>query len=104
MRIRLITFVGALVVAGALVVGAAALLFLGGWHTGFLPFEPSASWGWGGHILNVTVFIGKCSFLVFVMMWMRWSLLHGTYCCITSVAVPLLTKIHTGHQAAGQGS
>jgi NADH-quinone oxidoreductase subunit H len=54
--------------------GAAVLLFMGGWHTGFLPFEASASWGWGGHIMNVAVFIGKCSFLVFVMMWMRWSL------------------------------
>lgn len=54
--------------------GAASLLFLGGWHTGFLPFEASASWGWVGHVLNVCVFIGKCSFLVFVMMWMRWSL------------------------------
>lgn len=54
--------------------GIATLLFLGGWHTGFLPFEPSVEWGIAGHLLNLGVFILKCWFLVFVMMWMRWSL------------------------------
>lgn len=54
--------------------GAAAILFLGGWHTGFLPFEASASWGWAGHAVNIIVFISKASFLVIVMMWMRWTL------------------------------
>src|SRR6478752_1580593 len=54
--------------------GAAAILFLGGWHTGFLPFEPSERFGWAGHVLNVLVFIAKGWLLVFVMMWMRWSL------------------------------
>ena len=54
--------------------GAATLLFLGGWHTGLLPFEPSEKFGWAGHALNLVVFIGKCYGLVLVMMWMRWSL------------------------------
>ncbi len=55
--------------------GLAALLFLGGWNTGFLPFEPSKEWGfWLGNLLNVGVFVGKCWTLVLVMMWMRWSL------------------------------
>ena len=55
--------------------GLAALLFLGGWHTGFLPFEPSREFGfWWGNLLNVAVFVGKCWLLVLVMMWMRWSL------------------------------
>lgn len=55
--------------------GLAAHLFLGGWHTGFLPFEPSEAWGfWLGNLLNVAVFVGKCWVLVLVMMWMRWSL------------------------------
>jgi NADH-quinone oxidoreductase subunit H len=57
--------------------GLASLLFLGGWHTGFLPFEPSDSAYLGpllGNLLNVAVFVGKCWFLVLVMMWMRWSL------------------------------
>jgi NADH-quinone oxidoreductase subunit H len=57
--------------------GLAALLFLGGWHTGFLPFEPSAPEHlgfWLGNLLNVVVFVGKCWALVMVMIWMRWSL------------------------------
>ena len=56
--------------------GAAAILFLGGWHSGLLPWEPSDSdrLGWAGHVVDVVFFIGKASFLVFLMMWMRWSL------------------------------
>lgn len=55
--------------------GLASLLFLGGWHIGFLPFEPSVEWGfWLGNLLNFAVFVGKCWLLVLVMMWMRWSL------------------------------
>ena len=53
----------------------AALLFLGGWHTGFLPFEPTDRIGiWWGNLLNAAVIIGKGSGLVVVMMWVRWSL------------------------------
>ena len=55
--------------------GLASILFLGGWHTGFLPFEPSIEFGfWPGTLLNVIVFGGKCWMLVLIMMWMRWSL------------------------------
>ena len=55
--------------------GLASLLFLGGWHTGVLPFEPTAQFGfWVGSLLNAAVFIGKCWMLVLVMMWLRWSL------------------------------
>jgi NADH-quinone oxidoreductase subunit H len=68
--------------------GIAILLFLGGWNTGVLPFELStqlASWmgspgepsagGWVlGNVINVVVFIVKGWLLVFVMMWVRWTL------------------------------
>jgi NADH-quinone oxidoreductase subunit H len=55
--------------------GLASLLFLGGWHTGFLAEEATRMYGfWWGNLLNVLVFTGKCWFLVLVMMWMRWSL------------------------------
>jgi NADH-quinone oxidoreductase subunit H len=55
--------------------GLASLLYLGGWHTGFLPFEPAEEWGvWLGNAVNALVFIAKCWVLVLVMMWMRWSL------------------------------
>ncbi len=55
--------------------GLAALLFLGGWHTGVLTFEPTDRLGfWLGNALNVAMFVGKCWLLVLVMIWMRWSL------------------------------
>ena len=52
--------------------GIAALLYLGGWHTGFIAGEATASLGVvAGSLLDVAVFVGKCMFLVFVMMWAR---------------------------------
>jgi NADH-quinone oxidoreductase subunit H len=55
--------------------GIATLLFLGGWHLGILPWDLSATWlGWFGNLLNVIVFMVKCFLLVFVMMWVRWTL------------------------------
>jgi NADH-quinone oxidoreductase subunit H len=55
--------------------GLATMLYLGGWHTGVLNFEPTTQFGpWLGHAMNATVFITKASILVLVMMWMRWSL------------------------------
>jgi NADH-quinone oxidoreductase subunit H len=56
-------------------VGAvASLLFLGGWHSGFLPFEASERFGVAGHALNAMVLVLKGWILVFVMMWLRWTL------------------------------
>jgi NADH-quinone oxidoreductase subunit H len=53
----------------------ASILFLGGWHTGLLPFEPVEKFGTIlGNLLDVGVFIAKGSLLVLVMMWIRWSL------------------------------
>ena len=55
--------------------GIASLLFLGGWHTGVLPADPTY-WlgGFFGNVINIVVFIAKCWTLVFVMMWVRWTL------------------------------
>ena len=54
--------------------GIASLMFLGGWSTG-LPFELTDVLGpMVGNLLNVLVFILKGWFLVFVMMWVRWTL------------------------------
>jgi len=62
--------------------GIAAALFMGGWHTGLLPWDPAVKlnelMGWPGAILgnliNVPVFILKGWGGVFVMMWVRWTL------------------------------
>jgi NADH-quinone oxidoreductase subunit H len=64
--------------------GIAVLLFLGGWHTGLIPDDPApwlykamgdSTWGWFlGNVVNVCVFIFKGWVLVFVMMWVRWTL------------------------------
>jgi NADH-quinone oxidoreductase subunit H len=56
--------------------GIASLLFLGGWQTGVLPFDLTDTFlgSFFGNVINVTVFIFKCWTLVFVMMWVRWTL------------------------------
>jgi len=67
--------------------GIAVLLFLGGWHTGFLPelsewfatklgSAEQPSWlGWViGNVINVAVFVVKGWLLVFIQMWVRWTL------------------------------
>jgi NADH-quinone oxidoreductase subunit H len=59
--------------------GIATILFLGGWHTGLTPGDLSellpGTWGWIiGNVINVVVFILKGWVLVFVMMWLRWTL------------------------------
>jgi NADH-quinone oxidoreductase subunit H len=68
--------------------GIATLLFLGGWNTGLLWGDLSdllgslTDWLLGsqtvgfviGNVLNVLVFMTKGFLLVFVMMWVRWTL------------------------------
>jgi NADH-quinone oxidoreductase subunit H len=54
--------------------GIAVLLFLGGWHLGFVPGDLSAYLGLAGTVINVLVFLVKGWLLVFVMMWVRWTL------------------------------
>jgi NADH-quinone oxidoreductase subunit H len=64
--------------------GIATLLFLGGWNTGVTPpltqllSHPLASGfdigAFFGNVINVVMFIVKAQLLVFVMMWVRWTL------------------------------
>jgi NADH-quinone oxidoreductase subunit H len=55
--------------------GIANIMFLGGWSIG-LTFELTDTFLGPivGNIINVLVFIAKGWFLVFVMMWVRWTL------------------------------
>jgi NADH-quinone oxidoreductase subunit H len=56
-------------------------MFLGGWSLG-LPWELTDLFAGMmgdvgyilGNVVNVGVFIFKCWFLVFIMMWVRWTL------------------------------
>ena len=57
-----------------LVSGIATLMFLGGWHTGLPIADLTTYLGWPGNVLNVAVLIFKGWLLVFVMMWVRWTL------------------------------
>jgi len=57
--------------------GIAVILFLGGWNLGLLPRGADATDLLGiivGNVINVLVFIVKGWVLVFVMMWVRWTL------------------------------
>jgi NADH-quinone oxidoreductase subunit H len=53
------------------------LLFLGGWN---LPFVKWEWFGpvWGG-ILSAAVFFGKIAFMMFVFIWVRWTLPRFRY-------------------------
>jgi NADH-quinone oxidoreductase subunit H len=61
--------------------GIATILFLGGWSTG-IPLLPELStvldWPYEylnvGNLINAVVFVLKVWLLVFVMMWVRWTL------------------------------
>jgi NADH-quinone oxidoreductase subunit H len=54
--------------------GIATILFLGGWNTGVIP-QAALEWlGVFGKLFSVVVFILKSWLLVFVMMWVRWTL------------------------------
>jgi NADH-quinone oxidoreductase subunit H len=53
--------------------GIASILFLGGWGLG-IGIDLAAPLGVLGNVVNVVVFLLKGWFLVFVMMWVRWTL------------------------------
>jgi NADH-quinone oxidoreductase subunit H len=54
--------------------GIAVNLFLGGWNIGFLPNSVQEKMGIFANLLGVVIFIAKAWLLVFVMMWVRWTL------------------------------
>jgi NADH-quinone oxidoreductase subunit H len=62
----------------AMIAGSALIvvLFLGGWHLPFIP-DGSAGWFWG--IVNITAFFGKIAVLLFVFIWVRWTLPRFRY-------------------------
>jgi NADH-quinone oxidoreductase subunit H len=62
----------------AMITGSAIIvtLFLGGWHFPGIP-DGSAGWGWG--LVNIFVFFAKITVLLFVFIWVRWTLPRFRY-------------------------
>jgi NADH-quinone oxidoreductase subunit H len=53
----------------------AAVLFLGGWYTGIKPLDEAVAHSpVGRNLLGAAVIISKAFFLVFIQMWLRWTL------------------------------
>src|SRR5213593_1945749 len=51
--------------------GIITTLFFGGWH---FPGIPDGSHGWIFGLINIGVFFTKVAALIFVFMWVRWTL------------------------------
>ena len=62
----------------AMITGSAIIvtLFFGGWHFPGIP-DGSAGWGWG--LVNIFVFFSKITVLLFVFIWVRWTLPRFRY-------------------------
>jgi len=62
----------------AMIAGSSVIvtLFLGGWHLPGIP-DGSAGWVWG--LVNIGVFFAKVACLLFVYIWVRWTLPRFRY-------------------------
>jgi len=62
----------------AMITGSAIIvtLFLGGWH---FPGIPDGSHGWFWGLVNIFVFFSKVAVLLFVFIWVRWTLPRFRY-------------------------
>ena len=57
----------------AMIAGSALIvvLFFGGWH---VPFLPSGAHGWIWGVASIVTFFAKVAALLFVFIWVRWTL------------------------------
>ena len=62
----------------AMISGSAIIvtLFFGGWH---FPGIPDGSHGWIFGLINIALFFAKVATLLFVFMWVRWTLPRFRY-------------------------
>ena len=62
-----------LVEYAAMITGSAVIvtLFFGGWH---FPGIPDGSHGWIFGLINMAVFFAKVTIMIFIFMWVRWTL------------------------------
>jgi NADH-quinone oxidoreductase subunit H len=68
----------------AMIAGSSLIvvLFLGGWHVPFLPAaisEPYSIWGILVGLIHITAFFAKVAALLFVFIWVRWTLPRFRY-------------------------
>jgi NADH-quinone oxidoreductase subunit H len=66
----------------AMIAGSSLIvvLFLGGWHFPFIPdgsMGGLAGWFWG--IVSITIFFAKVAALLFLFIWVRWTLPRFRY-------------------------
>src|SRR5437899_3205932 len=62
----------------AMITGSAIIvtLFFGGWH---FPGIPDGAHGWSFGLINIAVFFTKVSLMIFIFMWVRWTLPRFRY-------------------------
>src|SRR5881409_2177525 len=62
----------------AMITGSAVIvtLFFGGWH---FPGIPDGSRGWIFGVINIAVFFAKVAIMIFIFMWVRWTLPRFRY-------------------------
>src|SRR5207245_1652976 len=62
----------------AMIAGSAIIvtLFFGGWY---FPGIPDGSYGWIFGLINIAVFFVKVAALIFLFMWVRWTLPRFRY-------------------------
>jgi NADH-quinone oxidoreductase subunit H len=53
-----------------------AVLFLGGWHFPWFSWTQPEATAWYAVVAKMLVLSGKIAFFIFVMMWIRWTLLR----------------------------
>jgi len=53
-----------------------AVLFLGGWHFPWLPWTQPEATSFGAVVAKMIVLFAKITVFIFVMMWIRWTLLR----------------------------
>ncbi len=90
--------------------GLCVILFFGAWYSP-LPMSLAESWGLGDSLIARAIkgllfagplwFVGKCVFLLYVQIWIRWTLPRiridqVLYACI-QVLLPLMMVVLMGH-------
>ncbi|MGB2984880.1 MAG: NADH-quinone oxidoreductase subunit NuoH [Phycisphaerae bacterium] len=87
-----------------------AVLFLGGWHFPWIPWTQPEATQWYAVLVKMVVISGKVAFFIFLMMWIRWTLLRLRFDQLMRLAwkglIPMTLGlfvlaailVYTGHQ------